>query len=260
MICLLVSFSFVASKFFLPPSPFLHFLPFFPFSLYFHSLPNFCSPFPPFHLSLHLILLRVPSFQTQPLLSSPSSSSSSSSFLTQALLSPSSSSFSSPFKPDPFSHNSCFSPSLSNRLFPPPISPSIPPPLPHFPPQEAAGSLDITAESDRGHLRPVGSAKQKLTIHATNETFSQTRDKMAKLEDANKQQQAKEIKPGLKGKRGKQMVTTSNASSSSSNAGKSSASSSASSKSSHYGTKPGHFETSKIRFPTSEGVSERVNE
>ena len=139
--------------------------------------------------------------------------------------------------------------------------------LPHFSSlishtQEAAGSLDITAESDRGHFRLVGSAKQKLTIHATNETFSQTRDKMAKLEDANKQQQAKEIKPGLKGKRGKQMVTI-NASSSSSNAGKSSASSSASSKSSHYGTKPGHFETLKIHFPTSEGVSEeseRANE
>ena len=74
--------------------------------------------------------------------------------------------------------------------------------------QEAAGSLDITAEMGRGQLRPIGSAKQKLTVNATSETFSQTRDKMALLEDANKKQQAKEIKPGLKGKRGKQMVTT----------------------------------------------------
>ena len=80
--------------------------------------------------------------------------------------------------------------------------------------QEASGCVDITAEAGRGQLRPVGSAKQKLTIHATSETFSQTREKMAQLEDANKQQQAKEIKPGLKGKRGKQMVASSMSSSS----------------------------------------------
>lgn len=74
--------------------------------------------------------------------------------------------------------------------------------------QEANGSLDVTSETGRGQLHPVGSAKQRLTIHATSDSFSQTREKMALLEDASKQQQAKEIKPGLKGKRGNKLVTS----------------------------------------------------